>query len=75
MRFIKIGDSYAVNADRIMDATYTARGYEETGEGVGEHTRAAVTIRIAGATEVEERTLEGQAAESFWSNLTGTALR
>jgi hypothetical protein len=75
MRFIKIGDSYAVNADRIMDATYTARGYEETGEGVGEHTQAAVTIRIAGATEVEERTLEGQAAESFWSNLTGTALR
>jgi hypothetical protein len=75
MRFIKIGDSYAVNADRIMDATYTARGYEEAGEGAGAHTRAAVTIRIAGATKVEERTLEGQAAESFWSNLTGTALR
>ncbi len=39
MRFIKIGETYAVNADRIMDATYTARGYNETDEGVGEHTR------------------------------------
>jgi hypothetical protein len=55
MRFIKIGETYAVNADRIMDATYTARGYEETGEGVGEHTRASVTIRLAGATEVDGR--------------------
>lgn len=75
MRFIKIGESYAVNADRILDASYTARSYDETEEGVGEHTRAVVTIRIAGATEVEVRTLEGQDAEAFWSSLTGTALR
>ena len=71
MRFSKIGETYAVNADRIMDA----RGYEESAEGAGSHNEAAVTIRITGATEVEERTLTGQAAETFWSNLTGTALR
>lgn len=75
MRFIKIGDSYAINADRILDATYTTRGYEESVEGLGAHTEAAVTIRIAGANEVEVRTLEGRDAETFWSNLTGTALR
>ncbi len=75
MRFIKIGESYAINTDRILDASYTARRYDETEEGVGEHTGATVTIRIAGAVEVEVRTLEGQAAEAFWSNLTGTALR
>jgi len=75
VQFIKIGDSYAINLDRIMDAAYTARGYTESAEGGGEHTEASVTIRIAGATEVEERTLAGHEAESFWSNLTGTALR
>ena len=75
MRFIKIGETYAVNADRIMDATYTNRGYEESAEGVGSHNEAAVTIRIAGATEVEVRTLRGRDAETFWSNLTGTSLR
>lgn len=75
MRFIKIGESYAINVDRILDATYAAKGYDETVEGVGEHIQATVTIRIAGATEVEVRTLEGQAAETFWNSLTGTALR
>ena len=75
MQFIKIGDSYAINLDRILDAAYTARGYTESGEGAGEYSEARVTIRIAGANEVEERTLVGPEAESFWSNLTGTALR
>jgi len=75
MRFIKIGETYAVNVDRILDATYTTRGYEESAEGVGSHNEAAVTIRIAGANEVEVRTLAGQDAETFWSNLTGTSLR
>jgi hypothetical protein len=75
MRFIKIAETYAVNADRIMDATYTTKCYEESAAGVGEHTEAAVTIRIAGANEVEVRTLAGRDAETFWSNLTGTALR
>ena len=36
MRFIKIGESYAINVDRILDATYAAKGYDETVEGVGE---------------------------------------
>ena len=75
MRFIKIGETYAVNVDRILDATYTTSGYEESAEGVGSHNEAAVTIRIAGANEVEVRTLAGQDAETFWSNLTGTSLR
>ncbi len=74
MRFIRIGDSYAINADRILDVTYTAMSYEEKGTDEWEkRVPATISIRIAGAIEVEERTLEGQAAENFWGALIGSS--
>jgi hypothetical protein len=76
MRFIRIGDGYAINADRILDVTYTAMSYEEKGSGEWDkRIPATISIRIAEATEIEERTLEGQAAENFWSALTGSSVQ
>ena len=72
MRYVKINETYAINADRIVDVSFTPGGYgEEKADGWGERIQAKAIIRIAGAVEVEERTLEGNAAEDFWNNLIG----
>ncbi len=72
MRFIRIGDAYAVHVDRILDVSYTDAACGELRDGVwSDGTPARVTVRLAGAAGVEERTLEGYAAETFWSNLVG----
>lgn len=76
MQFIKINETYAVNADRIGDVSYTSvdDGEEETGN-YRDHTQAKLIIRIAGTSEVEERVLEGPAARSFWDRITGASPR
>ncbi len=75
MQFIKINDSYAINADRIVDVSYTSWSFEEEASGDRERTPAQVIIRIAGTVEVEERVLEGHAAENFWDRITGASPR
>ena len=76
MQFIKIDDTYAVNADRIVDVSYTSMtNAEEEAEGGRGRNPAKLTIRIAGTMEVEERTLSGPAADSFWDRITGASPR
>jgi hypothetical protein len=76
MQFIKIDENYAVNIDRIVDVAYAHAVYADgMPEDGARSTEARVVIRIAGTAEVEERTLEGEAAEDFWSRVTGVSLR